>query len=534
MKKLIYFISITLGLLFASQAQAAIFFVDVTAAGGGTGLATTSSYNNYSLCVSVARVAGDTCIVRGGTATTSITEDLSWLSDGNLVNPLTIQKDMQNYWSDFATSTGYTATPVQGSVTITLSADQSDIVVGEWIYVEGDCFETYNAIYPSTCEYSYEVSAVSSTTLTLFMPYLGGQTASGLALRIMPANPIWGTTALDFQLNFSGDNYANAWGLDIRGTDSTCTLLTSNGALNNGRYKNMIVQHDGTSSCGYFSDSKAVLVENSRFFGGNGIMASSGYNVKNAYVNCNNVASSFAISALGNSGRSSVLANLIVVNCANTVGATSIGGGQGGGDSRIRNLKHSNVLFNFPAGTPVRIFMEDEFGLVGSSRVLVHNATSATLATTTSATTTSLNGAAKNILVQPPSGVSTTGLSATNTPISCLQLLGFEDNYRIYSDGTSKTYSLSMISTTTGHWTANPTKEELWLEAEYYVDSSDADRVVKKSTNTLNFTGSTAYQSLTVTVDPARVGDIIFRAYYCKPLESGKSNWFIVDPKITF
>ena len=86
----------------------------------------------------------------------------------------------------------------------------------------------------------------------------------------------------------------------------------------------------------------------------------------------------------------------------------------------------------------------------------------------------------------------------------------------------------------TTDWTANPSADELWLEIEYFNDTSSATKTILKSSGTVNFTGSTAWQSLQVTFTPVTAGNGWVRVYYRKTKESSKSNYFYTDSTFDF
>lgn len=87
------------------------------------------------------------------------------------------------------------------------------------------------------------------------------------------------------------------------------------------------------------------------------------------------------------------------------------------------------------------------------------------------------------------------------------------------------------MSTSTAGWTENPTAKELWVECYYwnFPTGGTKYRTVTRSTGTVNFTGSTAWQSLSVSCQPTNAGILYLRAYYAKTKESGKMNEFYVD-----
>jgi hypothetical protein len=171
--------------------------VDITV--GGTGGTVQKEDGPFATLVPYtenARVAGDIgTLRRGTTATYDDATDLTHTSDGAIGNPIVIEADFDDVWSDFANS-AQTFTPVFGSKTMQASATITGISVGDWIYnlTDGDDPRLY----------SYEVAAVSGTTLTLHLPFKGS-TGSTKTLKVMPAAPVWGVQASPLQWHINLD-----------------------------------------------------------------------------------------------------------------------------------------------------------------------------------------------------------------------------------------------------------------------------------------------------------------------------------------
>ena len=120
-------------------------------------------------------------------------------------------------------------------------------------------------------------------------------------------------------------------------------------------------------------------------------------------------------------------------------------------------------------------------------------------------------------------------------PGSYVALLGRSNVYEegfipIYADTASRTYTFYFKTGATADWTANPTADELFIEARYWGHASNIQRIPIRSTGTVNFTGSTDWQSIALTVQPAQTGLIYMRVVYGKTKESSKSNVFYFDP----
>lgn len=511
--------------LMPSFASATSYYIDLSAAAGGNGLATTTPFNSLDAFAEVSRSAGDIAFVRRGSATTTSISDLGFTSDGTLNSPIVISSDDDNLWSDFATST-QTYTPVQGTKTMTASAAITGIAANDWVYVVGDCVETYNTSVKNPCEYMYEVASVSETTLTLYLPYLGGSTAAGSSLRVMPDAPVWGTTTSDFQWVPNGDHNWYIRGIELRSTDAICAISFT--TANNWVLENLVIRADGATSCGLEGSFPDVILKTSRMFSvDNALGSPAGIIMANVLIDCNNeVNSDFMSAATIAAGRIYELKDLEVINCTNFAETAT---NQAGG-SRLwaRNLRFNNTYTGITANPSITFFFEDIFSMVGLGKQFTTNVDAVGNATTTQSSSDNLRsgGGPVNSLVQPPSGTGNTGISTQAFPLTYIKL--FE--YPIYTNTTSKTYTMYFNSTSTGGWTNDPTADELWIECEYYPVNSitNANRVIKKSTSLADFNGSTTWQALSVTCAPAQAGILYLRGWYAKPKET-PSNWFYVD-----
>src|SRR3990167_6175678 len=201
------------------KVDAAVYYVDFTRdIVNGNGLATTTPFNNLDSFTEVARSAGDIAFVRRGVASTTNVSDLNFTSDGTIANPIIISADNDNLWND-ASTTAQTYTVAVATSTFTASATITGVQVGDWVYVTGDCTQTYNSNFLNECEYFYEVATVSGTQLSLYLPYKGNQTGAGNSLVNLGKNPQWNIATGDFQWVFATDDYWSIKGMDIRGTD---------------------------------------------------------------------------------------------------------------------------------------------------------------------------------------------------------------------------------------------------------------------------------------------------------------------------
>ena len=184
---------------------------------GNNGTATGTAWATMDKFTETARLAGDIATCRRGmTARYDDGTDLLFTSDGTVDNPIILEADFDDHFGDEVDlSVTATATLTFGSKTITFASDISGVLAaGDWIYVSGD----------DNREFAYEVDSVSTTTVTLFLPYKGAQAGSGKTMTNMQSAPIWNTAAGDFQVNLDMDNYWKFQGIHFRGTDPNGVL----------------------------------------------------------------------------------------------------------------------------------------------------------------------------------------------------------------------------------------------------------------------------------------------------------------------
>ena len=254
--------------------------------------------------------------------------------------------------------------------------------------------------------------------------------------------------------------------------------------------------------------------------------------INDFFLDCDNGASTAAVNFQATESMIIVkINNLVAQNCASgfDLGTLSVGI-DGNHTIYSRNSKFpglassSQVIFTGNNAAFNEAFIEDANGYIGENywTSLLFSTTSEKMAIQRTQNTRNAS-TYSSALVRPSIGVGNIRKS------SMIQL--FE--YPIYTDTTSKTYSIFFSSTSTADWTADPTASEMWIECEYWahpLSNGTTTRAVKRSTGVLNFTGSTAWQSLDVTCQPTATGILYLRGWYGKTEESGKSNWFYVDP----
>ena len=525
MKKLFY-VGITLffGLILPLHADAAVYYIDCVNGNDtndGLGTTTANAWLDIDTFTDSARSAGDIAFVRrGGTGCDDAT-DLVLASDGTFSSPIIISSDYDNLWNDFATSS-QTVTPDFGSKFMATSASTTSMFPNTWIYLSGDCVETYNATSRNDCKYAYEIETASTTGISLYLPYKGQQAGSGIAARVMPASPVWGTAAgVCCSVLTSSDNFWTFQGLDMRSSDNGGIFDASG---DQGHFLNdMVFQSDGTGDDFYLGASDAeVYVYRGRSFDTDGlelINVAGVATVRDFYFDANNDSSN-EFPGASNKGLYSVF-DLEVANLQST---THVVVTSEAGITTFRNLvwDGSGDAFHTTAGISgsSKVFIEDAVGEVGGNRVYSSyggtNSDNVIIASSTKAILRP-GGSSVSAVFSPATSMS------ANTPYSLLKL--FE--YPIYTDDSSKTYTMYFNSTSTAAWTTDPTADEFWIECEYYNETSGADRILKKSTGVVDFNGSTDWQSLAVTCDPTQAGILYLRGFYGKPKETPMNEFYM-------
>ena len=466
-----------------------------------------------------ARVAGDIAILRRGmTARYDNASDLTFVSDGDIENPITIEADYSDEWGDFVDlSVTATATLIFGSKTITFSADISGVcAAGDWIYVTSE----------DAREFAYEVASVSTVTVTLFLPYKGAQAGSSKAMTNMQDPPIWNTAAGDFQINMDSDNFWKIQGLHARGTDFN-GIIEIDSAISP-VFKDCILEGDGTSASGIeFSDDwEPISILKCRFYNlTTGIESNPGSGgfigvAKDCLLDGNNAGSSRGLTVF--TGCNFLLEECELKNHATGDLFWSISTSQSG----IANLRNcilsSATEFDGIHQTKSGLaYVEDHDGTRNDTRLHAHNAIGEATPIRQSEDTI-VNGGTTSIKITPFTDLASVWEHSR-------QLI-FE--YPIYATTGAKTYTVYFRPSATGDWTADPTNSELWIEIEYWGHATNIHRRIVKSTGVIDMNGSTSWQALTVSATPSLAGVAYLRCYYCKPQEAAKSNIFYCDTKV--
>lgn len=532
--------ALVLTTLLPTSAFAARFYVDGTCTTPGNGTSPTCSGANAPLATlrsftDVARVAGDVAIVRRTATTTAIGVALSVTTDGTLNAPITVQADMDNAFGDFATSS-QTFTAQLGSRFMASSASTTDAFPKKWLYVAGDCYENPTSVMPNGCGQYYQIKNATSTGIELFFPYNGSNNGSGKNIRLAPELQLSITTNTLAVFSMSNDDYWVIDGVTMRSSATTGTFNISSSKETT--LRNVAFETDGTSAIHVLAGLQSgTYIKKVRGFRNSGnAFPIAGADIDGMYIDCDNVATTQGLpGTAGNDYK--IIKNVYIDNCTQEFTGTT-----GGSNILIgRNVFRDKNLFGTLTGNNyTRFYFEDDLNTPGlTSHFSNQNSVNTSAGTTTMSSTTNLRsgGGPTNLYVAPPSGTGNTGLSDMNFPHSYIKL--FE--YPIYTDTSSKTYTMYFNSTSTALWSVDPTTSvtsvasttpELFIECEYYANDANVERVTKRSNteNDVDFNGSTTWQDVAVTCQPARSGILYLRGWYGKKKETGAAmNLFYMD-----
>lgn len=473
-----------------------------TTSGGGVG-----PYGKIDDFASVARSAGDKAIVRRGNSTTCDNgiSSMGFTSDGTLLNPITIETDYDDVWGDFASSS-QTYTVTFGSTTMTASAEITDILAHDWIYVDGD----------ERRDFAYEVASVGgtgTTTLTLYLPYKGDQSGSGKGLEIMPDAPIWGEITDDYYWGMAIDNWWILQGIEVRGS-----YLYGQIGMGSSQYgtllKDMIFQGDGVSTRGIGCAAAWVItIRKCRTFNCSPCLSTSNYvvYVYDSLFDANNTGNYVFDSGgtnrhylidttLTNSNTYNLYCDKNAIDC---VGRNLI-------------LDSEGDFYVYGVISRTQGFVEDFMGVIGNNKAWTrHSPNSITMQSET--TTVRSGGGATSIKVIPTIYIN------NNWELGYMKL--FE--YPVYADTVSRQYSMYLRPENATSFGVSPLADELWIECEYWGSATYSHRKITKSTGVID-ASSTAWQAISVTCQPSQAGILYLRAYYAKPKEAA-SNIFYTD-----
>jgi len=454
------------------------------------------------------RSAGDilTCR-RGATAQYDDGTDLTFTSSGTADNPIILEADFDDDFSDDVTSS-QTYTLVFGSLVHEASATITVLAAGEWIYntTDGD----------NPRDFAYEVASVSGTTLTLKIPFKGS-TGAVKSLTVMKANPVWGLISTAFKMDWNLDTNWLVQGINALSDDTSGTLNFSNGR--NLLVKDCILENTTTSNHSCLSGvGSSFMALKTRFQGGN------------TYIQAISGATYILKECVGAGATTNVQTNngsgvIFVLDECDFTGKTinfSTSTSTGAHHSSVRNcLRGATTGSHEPGGFAG---LQDDNGVVGASVLITPLNNEAILIV--NETTTVRSGGSNTSLKVTPNASST---FATVWELSHQKLLELS----IYATTDSRTYDIYFRPTLTSDWTTDPLATELWIELEYWGHATNNFRRIIKSTGTIDMNGSTAWQKLSVSVAPAQEGLAFLRVWYAKPQEDTDSFFFDPIPVLT-
>lgn len=450
---------------------------------------------------------GDIIILRRGTSAVYSRSDAveSQDEDGTLLNPIIVEADYDNNFSDDVDiSATATATFTFGSKTVTFSASVAGVIaVGDWIYEVND----------DQREFAYEVKTVSTTTVTLYLPYKGDNAGSGKTVTNMGSAPVWGTTSYTTGYLFTGQ-FCRYQGIEVRSNDNAFALLTKS--------ENDIIDCISKGGASSTNDGLNISVNSlARKCRMDSVQEAVSANDNTIVSDCllnSNATGGEALGAIPMGGA--------IIDCENDTGEyVTLAPFPG---TNLRNSNLSGTTSDFSASSATGMFgFEDYNNTAGDSRfknaLLKGGTLDDTFIYESDTTTVRTGGSDISIKVTP-----TTSMNP-DFELAFLKVL----EVPIFTDTTSRTYTVYFKSNATANWTANPTASELFIELEAWGHATNPSRKITKSTGTVNFTGSTAWQSLSVTVAAAKEDNAArLRVKYGKTKESTKSNEFFVDPLV--
>lgn len=487
-------------------------------ANSGTGTGAGSAWKTIEKYIESSRVAGDVAIMRmGRTATYEGASDVMPISDGTKSNPLFVKMDYGNAWGDHAAS-AQTYTPAPGAKTMTASATITDIVADDWIYVTGDDAERF----------AYQVASASGATLTLYLPYKGGQSGAGKTIVIMGLPPVWDDAAsATTEWYWNSDTQWVIKGMTFQANaNHTSGMMTMQSNSYGAVWHDCTFLGNGASCYGIAWPSSSGGGENirkTRFyncqrglnFAVSGTAAPHNFVVEDCLFDGNSVASSLGI--WGN------------VGCGLTLRETEMKGHATadiqvnhkiafiGRNNRLSSTKPvdgstvTGYVLKFADWDQVPGAYRDYHDAAGNDTHSVESSTSITRS----------GGSNISLKVIP-----NTNLGPNGDVLSRIEV--FEK--LVYLPASSTTLSIYVRTNLTTDWTTDPLATELYLELDYLAHATQGSRTPVRSTGVVDLNGSTNWQALNVTVTPGQAGSGYLRLYYAKTKESGKSNELYVDP----
>lgn len=475
---------------------------------GNAGTSTGAAWATLAqFTTNIATAAGDIAILRNSMTANYGTGLLDFNDNGTINDRITVTRDYNNAFSDDVDlSATATATLAFGSKTVTYSSDISGVLAaGDWIYSAGDDPE----------EFSYEVKSVSTTTVTLYLPYLGGQEGSGKTTTNIGASPVYGTTTdTGTRFRINADFYWNIRGIEIRTNSTNPSFEIQN---TNGIYTRDMVLVNGTATTsegfGITAECSGIYIEKCRTenyrFGFQISDDPTTGEMKNCLIDGNSKANSIGLYFDG-----STAFKLVQSTFQNHASSDIFSFGETT-DYQYRTCTLNSTKKFDLAGTVERFaFFEDFNGTPSKTVVYVGNdGVDDDIGWESDTTTLRTGGGNKSIKVTP------------TTQLGEWVLL----NIPIEHDTSETTYTVYVKTNATANWTADPTADELELAFEAWGHATNNYRKITKSTDVADFNGVTTWEPLAVTVTPAQAGVGYLTLKYRKPKEASVSNEFYVD-----
>lgn len=483
---------------------------------GNTGLSTGAAWATLDQFTENARSAGDTAILRRGTtARYDNASDLIFTSDGAANNPIIIEADYGNVFSDDV-ALANTYTPIFGSKTFEASATESELVAGDWVILGSDTKK----------EFAYEIKSVSGTTITLYIPYKGDESGAGIAGVKMLAAPVWNIVTGIFQWNFDGDHYWKTQGIDIRGKDGIGNVEID--STEGHDFIDCIFTGSGTQAIALACTDEvwSGLLLKCRFFhhkfafnnfAGTGILAGT---LRDCFGD-GNFSGSGAFIRVNNGTNMTVIDTETLGYAADVYFSAHGGALKVTGQNWIMGSTSKFQSFVDTVTYHQEHFFEDFNGVIGDTRQNGYQAPSHNEFSLVSDTGTVRSGGSAVSIKAIPADAKLGDIQGWT--FSRLKLFKIP----IYASTTSRVYTV-YFNLPAANFTVAPTATELWIEMEAWGHASNNYRKITKSTGVVAIDGT--WVSLSITVAPAQAGVAYLSCYYAKAKEGGKDNIFYVDP----
>jgi len=455
--------------------------------------------------------AGDIIKIRNGTTAALHLGDLALIPavSGTVLAPIKVEADYDDDFGDhidLSVVESATCTVTFGSDSWVFDDDVSGSVsVGDYLYVSGD----NNRIYCS------KVSAISGDglTITTELEYFGGNAGSGKTVINMLSFGTFGDiTSTNRQLDFNTRSHWEITGLEIATNAAECSKGTGVG-MKFGH----ITLTGGASNPKGITNSNAIM---------HGIISDTAISDVTSCIGKPKLYRSLLNSKAVTGKAIAKVANSYTYteDCKVASGGTGLSS-LVDGDDNLKNCDFSGATkdVEITAGTYGHVRIEDENQVRGVYKEV--NKISASAANpivyhiSSDITTVRTGGNAVSIKILPSVNVNASDFARLKPLEVELHKLNVERTNKVY-----------FKTNATANWTANPTADELHIQQEFYDSASKTFKKKVISTGTLNLTGSTDWQSLSINAIPGSSGGGKITVFYGKPKEAGKNNELFIDP----